>query len=250
MDAMPLHLAGDEATTLSQRVHTLLLAQGNLLMGQLTDASGRAWEGWNVVAQQPSSQALTLEAHAAAVRGLFALYLATGNVAYRARAIAVFDRLEATFYDADARLYATGPAPMDDVTYTPVTFGLLQAAHRELYELVAARPGNEELALKLETRIGRLNKLVLNGWDDRNRDRLVQWPDECIRIDEERRPLGGMQMAERTLSGEIGSFGEAVVPFNRVKTFDRENDCVPEIDDVQLPASLASAITLHLERKR
>ena len=71
-----------------------------------------------------------------------------------------------------------------------------------------------------------------------------------VKVNEEGRPEGGLQMAERTLTGELGSFGEAVVPFNRRKTFDRENDCVPEIDDAQLPASLASSITFHVARTR
>ncbi len=41
----------------------------------------------------------TLDAHTAAIRGLFASYLATGDTKYRVRAIAVYQRMEAVFYD-------------------------------------------------------------------------------------------------------------------------------------------------------
>ncbi len=250
LDDAPLHLPGDDSVTVSQRAHGLLLRQGALLMDHLTDATGRAWPGWNVVTGERVGDALTLESHAAAVRGLFTLYLATGDVRFRDRAAAVFGRLDVTFYDAEARIYGATPAPVDEVTFTPLRFALLQAALRETYVLIATRPGNEEFALELEGRIGRLNKLVLNGWDDRDGNRRVDWPRECARLDEEGRPRGGLQMAERTLTGELGSFGEAVIPFNRRKTFDRENDCVPEIDDEQLPASLADSITFHVSRAR
>jgi mono/diheme cytochrome c family protein len=52
-------------------------------------------------------------------------------------------------------------------------------------------------------------------------------------------------MAERTLTGEFGNEGEHVAhPF---PTVDRDNDCVPEIDDAHLPAMLAGSVTLHID---
>ena len=56
-------------------------------------------------------------------------------------------------------------------------------------------------------------------------------------------------MAERTLTGEIGSFEEHVLPGQRPRpTSDREQDCVPEIDDAQLPAALADSVTFTIAR--
>jgi hypothetical protein len=55
-----------------------------------------------------------------------------------------------------------------------------------------------------------------------------------------------MQMAERTLTGETGratdegGVGPAAV--------DRDNDCVPEVDDAGLPAALADSITFTVTR--
>ena len=76
-----------------------------------------------------------LDAHTAAIRGLFAAYLATGDVRYHDRALAVFDRMQTVFYDATARIYSVTPAPVDSVEYTPMRFALLQSASYDVYEL-------------------------------------------------------------------------------------------------------------------
>jgi hypothetical protein len=104
----------------------------------------------------------------------------------------------------------------------------------------------------LEARVGRLNKLVLNGWDDRNQNRLVDYPDECVNV-QDGLPRGGLQMAERTLTGETGS-AAALLDLDagqaRVPTADREKDCVPEIDDAHLPSALADSVTFQITRKK
>jgi hypothetical protein len=251
LDALPLHAATD--VSFSQRAEQLLRAHATLLYDHLTDASGRAYAGWDVAANAPVDQSDTLDAHTAAIRGLFAAYLATGETRYRDRAMAVFTRMEAVFYDADARIYAATPAPVDDVEYTPLRFALLQSALRDVYELVATRPGYEAMEPQLESRLGRLNKLVLNGWDDRDRDRHVDWPDECTNV-VDGLPRGGLQMAERTLTGETGRLVDEVggttgSGSGNPPTSDRESDCVPEVDDAHLPAALARSVTFHLARQ-
>ena len=98
----------------------------------------------------------------------------------------------------------------------------------------------------LEARLGRLNKLVLNGWDDRDRDKQVRWPDECADV-VDGLPRGGLQMAERTLSGDTGSVDDFNVDDGtRVISTDREHDCVPEISAAQLPSALAASVTFSL----
>ena len=105
LDALPLGYPGDPALTFAQRLDQMLRAHAALLYDHLTDATGRAWPGWDVAAGAPTSDDDTLDAHTAAIRGLFAAYLATGDTRYRDRAIAVFERVEAVFYDAGARIY-------------------------------------------------------------------------------------------------------------------------------------------------
>ena len=102
----------------------------------------------------------------------------------------------------------------------------------------------------IEARIARLNKLVLNGWDDRDGDAIVQWPDECVNVDGAGLPHGGLEMAERTLTGEIGTLQAPLLPTEtRTPTADREHDCVPEIDDAHLPAALADSVTFAIARQ-
>jgi hypothetical protein len=245
LDALPLHAPGDATRTFSGRASQLLRAQADLLLDHLTDASGRAYTGWDVAAGAPVDTGDTLDAHAAAVRGLFAAYLATGDTRYRDRAIAVFDRMDAVFYDAHARIYTATPAPAATVEYTPLRFALVQSALRDMYELVAARPGGEAREPILEDRIGRLNTLVLNGWDDRDDNKQVGWPAECADV-VAGLPRGGLEMAERTLTGEIGRLNDEGSGSGGPPTSDRDQDCVPEIDDAHLPAALADSVTFTI----
>jgi hypothetical protein len=246
LDAFPLN--GATGVTFGARVQDLLKKQGALLLDSLTDATGRAYAGWDVSKQAHTSEDDTLDAHTAAIRGLFAAYLATGDVSYEARARAVYARLDSVFYDAAARVYSATPAPAASVEYTPLRFALLQSALRDMYELVASRPGGEALEPVLEERVARLDKLVLNGWDDRNQNQFVDWPGECVNV-QAGLPRGGLQMAERTLTGETGSLEEQLSAGKpRTPTSDREKDCVPEIDDAHLPAALADSITFTVTR--
>jgi hypothetical protein len=248
LDTLPIWFPTDATLTFTGRLAQLELAHADLLLDHLTDATGRAWAGWDVVSNAPVDDTDVLDSHTAAIRGLFAAYLATGDTRYRDRAIAVFARMEAVFYDADARIYSVTAAPVSSVEYTPLRFALLQSALRDMYELVATSPGGEALEPMLEERLGRLNKLVLNGWDDRDRDQQVEWPDECANVIDDL-PRGGLQMAERTLTGETGRLYDDGIQPPGPPTSDREHDCVPEIDDAHLPAALADSVTFWIARQ-
>jgi hypothetical protein len=245
LDSLPIAFPGDATLTFGNRLRQLVTAHAELLYNSLTDATGRAYDGWDIADAAPLDQSDVLDAHTAAVRGLFAAYLATGDTKYRTRAIAVYDRLEATFYQADARTY-TETAGATTVQYTPLRFALLQSTLRDMYELVAALPGGESRELDLEDRLARLDKLVLNGWDDRNEDQQV-YEAECVQYDGIHIPRGGLQMAERALTGETGRATDegTIGP----PSIDRDSDCVPEVDDAQLPSALADSITLTITRQ-
>jgi hypothetical protein len=247
LDDVPFTGAPGNAT-FAQRLNALIDGQAALLFDHLTTPDGHAFSGWDIGQGQPTPGGDLLDAHTAAIRGLLTAYLATGNTRYRTRAIDVFNRMDRDFYDPATRLYNTSPAPVDEVSFTPRRFGLLQGALRDVYELVAVQPGQQLMATMLEGRIMRLNKLVLNGWDDRNDDSVVDWPGECVLV-KNGLPRGGLQMAERALSGETGSEDDRVsAATRRVPTSDRDKDCVPEIDDAQLPAALANEFRLKARR--
>jgi hypothetical protein len=246
LDTLPIDYPNDPSLTFSARIEQMIRAHAALLYDHLTDDSGRAYDGWDVVAGAPVDTADTLDAHTAAIRGLFAAFLATGDTRYRDRAMVVFQRMQAVFYDPVARIYSATPAPVDDVEFTPLRFALLQSSLRDVYEVVASRAGGEDLELPMEALLARLNKLVLDGWDDRNGDNHIDWPEECTAVDGAV-PLGGLEMGERTLTGEIGSLDDRISN-ERIPTIDRNSNCVPEIDDAHLPAALADSVTFHIAR--
>jgi hypothetical protein len=234
------------------RLDALIAALASAFYDKLTIADGHAYGGWNLATSAPTDGGTNLDAHTAAIRGLLVAYLATGETKYRDRALSVFQRLDGVFYDPNARVYrATQGDTSSTVTFTPRRFGILQGALRDTYELVALLPGNSALASLLEDRVARLDKLVLNGWDDRDQDQTVEWPDECAHLgtgpDGQPLGLGGLQMAERVLSGESGSLADKPGDGGaRVATTDREHDCVPEISAAGLPSALASSVTFTI----
>jgi hypothetical protein len=239
----------------STRLDAMIASLASVFYDQLTVADGHAYGAWDVVHSAPANAdaGTSLDAHTAAIRGLLVAYLATGETKYRDRALEVFNRLESAFYDPSARVYRTVAGDRSStVIFTPRRFGILQGALRDTYELIASLPGNAALATLIEDRVGRLNKLVLNGWDDRDQDEDICWPQECAHQgtgpDGKPLGLGGLQMAERVLSGESGSVqdnfgGDAGA---RVIATDREHDCVPEVSAVGLPAALANSVTFTI----
>lgn len=226
-----LGIPGGVGVSLATRLQTIIKVQADFLSNKLVAADGLAKNGYALDTATPQNAPTTLEAQAAAVRGLLEAYLATNQSIYRDRAEAAYAVLEQRFYDPVLRIYRTRLGDDYTFVFTPVRFATLQAALRQMYVLVGSRPGRESLGTELETRLARLNKLVLNGWDDRNGDGVVDYPAECLRV-ESALPRGGLLLGERALTGELGSLKGA-------PTADRDRDCVPEIDDAKFAALLA-----------
>jgi hypothetical protein len=220
----------------SARVRALTAAQGEFVLASLTDDDG-AVKNFATVAEDgkvtvdPSPT--TLEAQAAAIRALVEVFLLTEDEKYRTRARAVARRLESAFYTEAAGLYRGLDGGPDEVTMSPETFAWLQSALRETYKALplAGDPGLDRS--NIERRIARVDKLFLNGWDDRNRDGKVDTATECL--------AGRLQLAEQALTGELGKEGAAA-------SADRDGDCVPEVDDAMSLATLAASVRFRAER--
>jgi hypothetical protein len=193
-----------------------------------------------LVRDENAQQETRFDGYLVVIRGLLEGYLATGNTAYRERAQSVWHRAESLFYLEEMQLFVHTRDLRDPAAlrWTPTLWAHFTATMRELFKLVASAPGEQPSAARLLAQWTRMSKLVLNGWDDRNNDQRVDWPQECIRL-QSGLPRGGLQMAERALSGELGMLGEQ-------PTSDRDHDCVPEIDDVFLPAALAASLQLSI----
>jgi hypothetical protein len=238
------------------RLDQLIDTLSGVFYNQLTTSDGHAYLGYNLATKAPTDDGSNLDAHTAGIRGLLVAYLATGDTKYRDRATSVFARLESVFYDQNPRIYraTAGDTSSLTATFTPRRFGLLQGALRDTYELIAVLPGNEAMNAEIENRVARLNTLVLNGWDDRDQDQVVEWfpapngdtsVSECVRW-QNGVPRGGMQMAERTLSGETGMQPDTLDGGPVTPVSDREHDCVPNIWAAGAPAALANSITFTL----
>ncbi len=222
--------------SLAQRIRNILTIQAEALSSKLVDADGLAHNGYALDTNQIDAAPTRLASQAAAVRGLLEAYLATSQSTYRDRAQAAYNVLEQRFYDAKLRIYQTTLGDGNTFVFTPLGLGSLQAALRQMYVLVGATAGNDALRMQIEERVARLNKLILNGWNDRNGDGVVDYPTECLRV-VSALPRGGLQLSERALTGELGSERGAL-------SSDRDRDCVPEIDDAAQSALLASELVL------
>ncbi|MFT3774680.1 MAG: hypothetical protein QM820_55725 [Minicystis sp.] len=217
--------------TLVDRVRAMIAAEGDFLADKLLDADGLAANGYDLAADARDASPPTLESQAAAIRGLLEAYLATSNERYRQRAEAAYRALTRHFWMDDVRVFRTTAGESMKMTYTPRSFGTLHGALRQYYKLVASHPGHDDEGTAVLDRILRGMKLVVNGWNDENRDGLVQ-PEECMG--------GRLQMAERALTGEFSIAAD---------NGDRDHDCVPDIATAQLPAALAAEVVIERMEK-
>ncbi|MEO5731162.1 MAG: hypothetical protein ABI134_22945 [Byssovorax sp.] len=217
------------AGSLGGRVLELIKAQGDFLADKLLNADGLAANGWDLAAGKADATPTTLEAQVSVIRGLLEAYLATSNEHYRLRATQAYDMLEKKFWMSDVHLYRTTLGESSKMTYTPRDFGVLHGALRQYFKLVANRPGQEAHAADVLNRVTMSMKIVGNGWNDINGDKVMQ-EGEC---------LGGrLQMAERALTGEFSILTDKG---------DRDHDCVPDIATAGVSASLAAELVI--ERK-
>ena len=215
--------------TLAKRARDLIAAEADFIADKLLDEEGLAHNGFDLAAGTADGSPATLEAQAAAIRGLLEAYLATSDERYRQRATDAFHALEEHFWMSDAQIYRTTAGESAKMTFTPRNFGTLHGALRQYYKLVASRPGKEGEGKIVLDHVLRVMKLVVNGWNDLDGDSLVQ-PEEC---------LGGrLQMAERALTGEFSVASDMG---------DRDHDCIPDIATAKLPAGLAGEVVF--ERK-
>ena len=211
--------------TLSSHLTSLIRAQADFLSLKLVDSSGAVANSYDLAAGAADTSPTDLASETSAVRALLDAYLATSDEKYRALATTIYADLTKRFWMQDARIFRTTAGVDAMMKYTPVRFAMLQGAMRQYFKLVASSPERASEGQTLLWRLTRMNKLILNGWDDRNGDNVVTAPAECL--------SGRLQMGERVLTGEMGLVAD---------DGDRDHDCVPEISVVGLPAALGAEL--------
>jgi hypothetical protein len=233
----PLFDGSSAIERLDARIH----AHAEALYERLTTDEGVVRTRWDF-SDQPRTEPTRIEHELSATRGLLEAFLATGEVRYRDRALRVWQRIERDRWDDSLGIYRTSASreDRDDLRWTAWQWAHYTSAAREVFKLIGARPGEQALGRQVLARWTRSSKLVLNGWNDVDRDDRVDWPAECVHV-RDGLVRGGLLMAERALTGELGREGEQ-------PTADRDRDCVPEVDDAALPVALASSVRFEVVR--
>jgi hypothetical protein len=218
------------APDFSQRVRQVFMTNAAFVLGVLTQSDGTVANSATLVNGQAtlSTDPTTIETQASAARAMTEAFLMTGEQAYLTRAQAIIKQMDSAFFSVPAQLYrqqANGP---DQIVMTPERYGWLQSSLRETYKslYVVGDPVLDRTVL--ESRLARIGKLYLNGWDDLNGDQIIEKPQECLN--------GRMQMAEQALTGELGRDG-----LGR-PTSDRDGDCVIELAHAMTASVQASQV--------
>ncbi len=212
---------------LEQHLATLIEDEATFLSTRLVAADGSAANGYDLQAQAADPSPTLLEAQLAALRGLLDAYLATSEEAYREQAMVVYANLQSRFWLSDVRCFETTFGSDAAFQFTPLRFSLLTGALRQYYLLVDANPERSVEGTQLLAELKRMYKLILNGWDDRNQDNVIQYPSECL--------SSRLEMGERALTQELGHPSDHG---------DRDSDCVMELSYVDLPAALGAELDL------
>ncbi len=233
LNSAPLHPAGGGSPTFSTRVRSVFTTNAAFVRDVLTKADGTVANGAALAGGVATASVApaSIESQAAAVRALVEAFLVSGDESYRDRARAVASKLMTDFYSAPARMFRGTHGGKDEIHVSPERFAWLQSALRETYK-VLHQPSSATLSRSvLEERIGRMNKLFLNGWDDLNGDQQIDLKTECL--------VGRLQLAEQALTGELGrdDVGRSVA--------DRDSDCVQEIDKIERASVLAKDVFFH-----
>jgi hypothetical protein len=216
--------------TLESHIISLITAEANFLSAKLISSTGAVANGYDLAAQAPDPSPTNLESEMGAIRALLDAYLATSDETYRTLATLVYADLQNRFWMSGPRVFRTTAGVDNLMQYTPIRFGMLTGALRQYYKLVASNPLQQQtVGVQLLAELLRSYKLILNGWDDRNQDNVIQYPEECL--------SSGMEMAERMLTGELG------LPQDHG---DRDSDCVKELSMRGLPAALAAELDINV----
>ena len=237
----------------ASRLDQLIDALAGVFYDKLTTPDGTAFAGWDLATGAATDAGTSLDAHTAAIRGLLTAYLATGPVKFRERAQSVFLRLEGSFYDPTARVYRpTAGDRSSQVTFTPAALRA-PAGARCATRTSSSRSCRAMKRWAASSRIASRasNKLVLNGWDDRDEDQVIEWP-ERMRASR-RRARRPAARAGRAPDGRAHAVGRDRVAVRRARrgarviATDREHDCVPEISAVQAAFGAGQLGHLHAD---
>ncbi|MEO7095637.1 MAG: hypothetical protein ABI175_20435, partial [Polyangiales bacterium] len=236
LNSVAIHPPGGDVS-FSARVRAVLVKQAEFVRDVVTTDDGSVtnsitFDATGKPVRDPGK--VTIESQTAAIRALLEGFLATGDVTYVARARKVYQKLDALFYVPSAKFWRGVEGGADTITMTAERFAFLQSALREMHK-IAKVDGDPILSRDaLERRIGRVNKLFLNGWDDANDDKTIDKATECL--------AGRLQLGEQALTGEYGRNDKGDL------VGDRDDDCVLNISWSKSASLLAGEVTFTVKK--
>ena len=144
-----------DGTPLHDRAVQAVADQANFMIANLSDGDGRYAD---TAALDGTKEGNSVEAQAAAVRGLFVAARVTGDQEIGAAAEAAYQTLIADFYVESAQIFRTDDSS-STATYTPRNFALLAGALRE-----ASLDGGHDDASWMYTSVSQIvgNKMQLS----------------------------------------------------------------------------------------
>lgn len=145
VDALPVGYASASSgeplqTEEGKQARTLLKTEADFIVGKLVGADGLVADGYTV--GKGASSERSLGTQFAAIRGLSAAFVATGDDAYRAAARKIYDAVEAHMVDAKSGIFS--PTPGKPFEVTPWTNGAVSAGLRELLETLGNKEGETD----------------------------------------------------------------------------------------------------------
>jgi hypothetical protein len=148
VDALPVGYASASSgeplhTEEGKQALALLKTEADFIVGKLIGADGLVADGFTIGTGASSDHSLGTQF--AAIRGLSAAFVATGDESYRTAARKIYDAVEAHMVDAKAGIFSPNPGKPFEVT--PWTNGAVSAGLRELLENLSNKEGETDPVL-------------------------------------------------------------------------------------------------------
>jgi hypothetical protein len=182
-DALPVGYASGENGAV--RLHTadgrraldLIRAQARTIVSQLMDAEGHVADRYVIGVGRQGGRSLASQL--AAIRGLGAAFVATGDVTFRDAARRIYLAMEREMYDPQVGTFADAPGKPTD--HTPWTAGAIAGGLRAMMLHFRNDEGESEPSLSLAHLTGRYAawlRIVINGAGSGSGMQLAEWLGE------------------------------------------------------------------------
>ena len=178
-DALPVGYASAEASDLDlkteqgKRALDMISRQAEFIVTKLKASNGLVADGASVSGQQDKSQ--SLDAQFAAIRGLSAAFIATGESRFRDEARGLYLAVEKEYFDAELGTWSLKGGVTEQ---TPWTAAAVSGALRETILHLKNNEAEKEKPLELATLVERYTawfRTVINGHDTQQGLQLAEW---------------------------------------------------------------------------